>query len=109
MKIGWNAIFFLQRLNLFPRGYIISERTHNFHEISADSPKKSVETFSLRKILSPRKLDKKSRHFVKAWKPLSILERIWWLNSHFIIKKNKKLATRLRMANYENSMVTNIL
>ena len=34
MKIGCHAIFFLQRTNLVPRGYIILHRTHSFHGIS---------------------------------------------------------------------------
>ena len=39
MKIGCPAVFFLQRLNLVPRGHIILDKTHSFHRIS--------ETFSL--------------------------------------------------------------
>ena len=45
MKMGCHAIFFLQRLNLIPRGYIILDGTHSFHGISRDSPK------NLRKLL----------------------------------------------------------
>ena len=41
-------------------------------------------------------------HAVNDWKPLSILERIWWLNYHFIIKKNKRLDKRLWKANHES-------
>ena len=54
MKMGCHAIFFLQRLNLVPRGYIILIRTHSFHGTSG------YEAFSLRKILSPRKLEEKA-------------------------------------------------
>ena len=39
MKMGSYAIFFLQRCNLVPRGYIILDRIHSFHGISGDSPK----------------------------------------------------------------------
>ena len=35
--MGCHAIFFLQILNLVPRGYIILDRTHSFQAIS-DSP-----------------------------------------------------------------------
>ena len=38
MKMDFHAIFFLQRVNLVPRGYVIVDRTHSFHEISGDSP-----------------------------------------------------------------------
>ena len=37
MKMGCHAIFFLQRLNLVPRGNIILDRTQSFHGISGDS------------------------------------------------------------------------
>ena len=68
--------------------------------------RKSGETFSLRKILSPWKLGKKAGIFaVNTWKPLSILEKLWWLKHHFIVKKNKRLNTRLRKPNYESSLV----
>ena len=46
---------------------------------------------------------------VNTQKPLSILEKIWWLNHDFIIKKNKELDTRFRKPNYESSLVANIL
>ena len=36
MKMGSHAIFFLQKLNFVPRGYIV--RTHSFHGISDNSP-----------------------------------------------------------------------
>ena len=45
---------------------------------------------------------------VNPWKLLSILEKIWRLN-HFIIKKNKKLETRLKKPNHESALVVNIL
>ena len=51
--------FFLQRLNLIPKFYIIILNTQfpqNFWQLA----RKSAETFSLQKILSPRKLDKKA-------------------------------------------------
>ena len=38
MKMDCHAIYFLQILNLVPRGYISLERTHSFHEILGDSP-----------------------------------------------------------------------
>ena len=38
MKMGCHAIFFLQRLNLVPRGYIILDRTHSFHGSLGDWP-----------------------------------------------------------------------
>ena len=65
IKIGCHAIFYLQRLNVLPKGYIIFDRADSFHE-------------NLRKLSvyekSPRKLDKKPAFYaVKAWKPLSII------------------------------------
>ena len=45
IKMGWHAIFFLQRLNLLHRGYIILDRTHSFHEIST----KILENFQFTK------------------------------------------------------------
>ena len=36
--MDYQAIFFLQRLNLVPRGYIILDGTQSFHGISGDSP-----------------------------------------------------------------------
>ena len=63
MKMGCRAMFLLQRLNLIYRGYIILDGT--------SVNLKNVKTFSFRNIRQ------KSRHYtVKAWKPLSILERI---------------------------------
>ena len=38
MKMGCHAIFFLERLNLVPRSYIILDRTHSFHRILRDLP-----------------------------------------------------------------------
>ena len=38
MKMGCHVIFFLERLNLVPRGYIILDRAHSFHGISGDLP-----------------------------------------------------------------------
>ena len=38
MKMGCHAIFLLQRLNLFLRGYIILDRKHSFHGILSDLP-----------------------------------------------------------------------
>ena len=49
MKMGCHAIFFLQKLNLVPRGYIILHRTHSFHGISSDSPE-SLRKLSVCKI-----------------------------------------------------------
>ena len=60
MKMVCQEISFLQRLNLVPRGYIILDRTHSFHGIFWWFARKSAETFNLRKILSPMKLDEKA-------------------------------------------------
>ena len=38
MKMGCHAIFFLKRLNLIPRGYIILDKTYSFHGISGYWP-----------------------------------------------------------------------
>ena len=57
MKMGCHAIFFLQRLNLVPRGYIILDRTRSFHRILGNSPE---NMWKLSKVLLPRKLDEKA-------------------------------------------------
>ena len=58
------------------------------------------------KNLITQKIMRKAGIFaVNTWKPLSILEKLRWLNHHFIIKKNKRLNTRLRKPNYESSLV----
>ena len=64
MKTGCHAIFFLQRLNLILKGYIILDRTHDFHGISGN--------------LSSRKLDKKASILCCECMEtiVSILERI---------------------------------
>ena len=54
--MGSYAIFFLQRLYLAPRDYIILDRTHSFHRISGNSLKNLRK---LPKSLSPSKLDQK--------------------------------------------------
>ena len=101
MKMGCHAIFFLQRLNLVPRGYINLDRTNSFHGISGEI----TETFSLRKILSPRKLDEKVRilrcermetiiHFRKnmmAQPPfyyLSLIMKVLWSRIYYKIEGN---------------------
>ena len=56
MNMGCHAI--LQRLNLVPRGYIILDITQSFRRISGDF-RENLRSFSLREILSPRKLDEK--------------------------------------------------
>ena len=110
MKMGCHATFFLQRLHLFPRGYIILGGTHSFHAISGDSPENLRKLSVYGKFHHPGNWTKKPAFYaVNAWKPLSILEKIWWLDHHFIIKKNKNLYTRLRKPNYESSLVANIL
>ena len=43
MKTGCHAVFFFQRLNLFPKGYVILDRTHSFQGILADLPKNLLE------------------------------------------------------------------
>ena len=53
MERGCHAIFFLQRLDPVSRGYIILDRTHNFHRISGDSPE------NLRKLLDYEKFHQK--------------------------------------------------
>ena len=57
MKMGCHVIFFSQRLNLVPRGYIILDRTHSFHGIWGNSPENLKK---LSKILSPSKLDERA-------------------------------------------------
>ena len=70
MKIGCHAIFFLHRVNLVPRGYIILDRTHTHPHPHTHThthtklpqnigrfSRKSGETFRLRKILFPSKLE----------------------------------------------------
>ena len=58
--MGYHAIFFLQRLNLIPRGYIILTRTNSFHGISDDLPNNLEKVSLCEKILSPRKLHEKA-------------------------------------------------
>ena len=71
MKMGCHAIFFLQRVNLVPRSYIILDRTHKYTYTHTHThtqfprafgrfSRKSAETFGLRKTLFPSKLDKKA-------------------------------------------------
>ena len=59
-KMGYHANFYLQRLNLVTMGYIVLDRTHKFPRNFWSFARKSAETFSLLKILSPRKLDGKA-------------------------------------------------
>ena len=75
MKMDCHAIF-LQRFNLVPLGVI-------YHFRYAES----AETQFTKNFIT-QKIRWKSRHFtLNTWKSLSILERIWWLNHHFVIKK----------------------
>ena len=53
MKMGCHVIFFLQRLNLVPRGYIILDRTHSFHGISGDSPENLQKLLVYEKFYHP--------------------------------------------------------
>ena len=57
MKMRCHVIFFSQRLNLVPRGYIILDRTHSFHGIWGNSPENLRQ---LSKILLPSKLDERA-------------------------------------------------
>ena len=67
MKMDCHAIFFMQRLNLVPRGYVILDRsTHGFRKLSGDSPENRQELSSPRKLdknFITRKIRRKSRHF----------------------------------------------
>ena len=77
MKMSCYAIFFLQRLNLVPKGYIILDRTQSFHGISCDSPENLRELSFFEKIYYLGNYTKKPAFYaVNAWKPLPILERI---------------------------------
>ena len=110
MKMGCHAIFFLQRLNLVRKSYIILYRTHSFHGISGDLPENQRKLSVYETFYHPGNSTKKPAFYaVNACKPLSISERIWWLNHHFIIKKNKSLDTRLRKPNYGSSLGASIL
>ena len=53
MKMGCHAIFFLQILNLVPRGFIILERTQSFHAISGDLPENLWKFSVYKKIYHP--------------------------------------------------------
>ena len=53
MKMGCHAIFSLQRLNFVPRGYIILDGKHSFHEISGDSPENLQKLPLYEKIYHP--------------------------------------------------------
>ena len=60
MKMGCQAIFFLQRLNLVPRGYINLDRTHSFHGILGDLPENLWKLSIYEKCFSTMKLDEKA-------------------------------------------------
>ena len=61
MKMGSHAIFFLQRPNLVPKGYIILDRTHSFHRISGDLAENLRKVSVYEKCYHPaRKLDEKA-------------------------------------------------
>ena len=101
--------FFFQRLNFVPRSYIILDRTHSFHGILGDPPENLQKLSLYEKFYHPGNQTKKPVFYaVNAWKPLSILERIW-LNHHFIFKKKKRLDTSLRKLNQESSLVANMV
>ena len=55
MKMDCHEIFFFQRLNLDPRGYLILDTAQSFLGISSDSPK------NLQNLLVYEKLDEKIR------------------------------------------------
>ena len=63
--------------------------------------------FQFTKNFIAQKIRRKSQHFT-LWRHANYLERIWWLNHHFIIKKNKELDTRLKKPNFESSFIANI-
>ena len=65
--------------------------------------RKSAETFSLRKILSPWKLDEKGG-ILRCERMDTIIHF-----RKFIIQKNKRLNTRLKKPNCESSLVPNVL
>ena len=60
VKIDCHVIFFLERLNLVPRGLYHFRYNTQFPRDFGRFTRKSAETFILRKILSPRKLDEKA-------------------------------------------------
>ena len=80
MKMDFHVIFFLQILNLVPRGYIILDRTHSFHGILGDSPenlrKLSVyEKFMTQDILRCERMET-IIHFRKNMMVQTLLKRI---------------------------------
>ena len=108
MKMGCYATFFSQRINLFLKGYIILERTHSFHGIKDGSPE-NLQKLHEKFYHSENQTKIPAFYTGNTSKPLAILERIWWINHQFIIKKNKMLDARLRKPNYESSLFANIL
>ena len=87
MKISCYAIFFLQRLNLFLRGYIILDRTRSFHRSLGDPPENLLKLFVCKKLYHLQNYTKNPAFYaVNAWNPLSILERIWWLTIILLLK-----------------------
>ena len=60
MKTGCHAIFFLHRINLVPRGYIILDGNTVSTKFRAIRPKIGGN-FQFTKILSPRILDENAR------------------------------------------------
>ena len=54
IKMGCYAIFFLQRLNLVVKGYIILDRTLSFHGILGDSPENLRKHSVYEKFYHPR-------------------------------------------------------
>ena len=71
MKMGCHAIFFLQRLNLVPRGYIILDGTHSLHGISGDSLENLQKLSVCEKFYQP-----KNRHFT-----------LWTYGNHYSFYK----------------------
>ena len=67
--MSYNAIFFFQRLNLIPKGYIILDRMHSFQGIFGDSSKNLWTLSVYEKFYHPGNLTKKSPFLaVNAWK-----------------------------------------
>ena len=74
MEMGCHAIFFLERLNLVPRGNIILDRTHIFHGILSDSPENQRKLSVYEKFYHPRnQTRKRALNAVNAWKPFNLI------------------------------------
>ena len=94
---------------MVPRGNIILDKTHSFHGILGDSLK-FVETFSLRKILSPRRLDDKAGILrCERMETIIHFRKNMMAQTSFYYYKNERVGTRLRKPNNEKSLFTIIL